>query len=487
MGEDSRAARALLAVAAALAALMLYQLARRIVFPWDYYMWSESPLLTDLLKLSNGQPLYNDPADVNAYDYTPGLEYLTYALLRPFSLQLDVRACRVVCVAAGFGAAYFASRASSRSKRYTCFAFLVFALILFQNFTFDVCHPDNLYAAHVGATFLLCVLATSRASYRLALAAVAISALGVFAKQTAALSCVGVIAMLLVRHGRAWGLEKSLALAATGAAFFTGALALLLRDAQARFYLFDLVNDRQLQLFRAKDVWHDVAYFPHRALLVVCAALALTRRDAPAERAAWLALGTATLPAFVSLLKANATWNNLGVVDYWLALLVVPATWRMLGARGGAVAAGALFLLLVFVAPTKEAPSPGLYAYGRTLDERLRADLAAGRRVLLPHGMMPLLRAGSREVPLDRAATSVEFALAGRSALAGTRARIEARYYDRIYCVVPAYPRDVLDAIEASYREVERLPGDETRRAGDEYTAGYQGFVHDPVRVMDRR
>jgi hypothetical protein len=457
---------------------MLYELARRVVFPWDYYIWSESPFLTNLLKISNGQSLFGDPRDVNAYVYAPGPEYVTYALLRPLSLQLDVRACRVVSVLVGLGAAYLGSRGSR-------LALLAFALVLFKNFTFDVCHPDNFYAAHAGATFVLCALASSRESFRLALAAVVVAALGVLAKQSAALSCAGVLTALLVLHGRAWGLRRSLALGATAAAVLGAALALLLHDARARFFLFELVNDRPLELFRARWLVNDVVFVPHRAILVAAAAVVWMRGGDRAERAAWLALGAEVAPSLLAYFKTTGTWNNLGIVDYWLALLVIPSLWRLVDVR--AAAGGALLLLLVAAFPTKLAPSPGQYAYGRALDERLGADLAAGRRVLLPHGTMPLLRAGSRDVPLDRAATSNELTLAGKSALGGTRARIEEQHYDRIYLVVPAYPKDVLDAIEATYRETERLPGDATPHVDDEYYTGYQGFLHEPVRVMERR
>jgi hypothetical protein len=83
---------------------MAYLVARRVVFPWDLYLWSESPFMTNMMKISAGESAFDPPADANSYVYAPGLEYLSFALLRPVSLQLDVRACRVVSILAGLAA-----------------------------------------------------------------------------------------------------------------------------------------------------------------------------------------------------------------------------------------------------------------------------------------------------------------------------------------------------------------------------------------------
>ena len=79
---------------AAIALLFLvlaYQLSARIQFPWDKMVWVESPFLTDMVKLSAGEPVFGTIEDGNSFVYSPGLTYLSYALLKPFGLQLDIR------------------------------------------------------------------------------------------------------------------------------------------------------------------------------------------------------------------------------------------------------------------------------------------------------------------------------------------------------------------------------------------------------------
>ena len=69
-------ATVLIAISLALLAVLTVEVALRVVFPWDLVMWSESPFLTNMLKLTNGTPLYTAPDDVNSYLYAPGLELL---------------------------------------------------------------------------------------------------------------------------------------------------------------------------------------------------------------------------------------------------------------------------------------------------------------------------------------------------------------------------------------------------------------------------
>src|SRR4029077_46413 len=100
-----QAERALHVFALALLALLVLELAARIPFGCDLYLWSESTFMTNMLKLANHLPLYSDPTDLNSFVYAPGLDYLTYALLAPLGRALDIRFCRLVNVLIGFGAA----------------------------------------------------------------------------------------------------------------------------------------------------------------------------------------------------------------------------------------------------------------------------------------------------------------------------------------------------------------------------------------------
>src|SRR6267154_4215920 len=89
--------------------ISVIETALRIRFPWDLYIWAESPFMTDMIKLDHHLPVFTAPADGNSFVYSPGLEYITFALLKPFGLELDIRFCRLVSVlisvlAAGCGA-----------------------------------------------------------------------------------------------------------------------------------------------------------------------------------------------------------------------------------------------------------------------------------------------------------------------------------------------------------------------------------------------
>lgn len=106
------------------------------------------------MKLAQGLPIYTDPHDLNSYVYSPGLEYVTYAVLAPFGRGLDVRFCRLVNVVIGFAAAFTAATLASRlstalggrpRRREATIVFLVATFIVFANVTAAVPHPDNLH------------------------------------------------------------------------------------------------------------------------------------------------------------------------------------------------------------------------------------------------------------------------------------------------------------------------------------------------------
>ena len=216
----------LVAVAVALLVALLAEEVPRVLFPWDLRYFSESPFLTDMMKLSSGAGMYASPEDGNSYIYAPGLGYVTFAILRPFGAQLDIRACRAVSVAIGFASAAVAGgvvhrllsllgdRPGGRASRIiaTCAA----ALLIFINYTADACHPDNLYGLHAMALIALTFAAIDVSSYRRAVLAISFAALGITVKQTAVLGLVGSAAVLIYFCGRGWGLARSALLVAWG-------------------------------------------------------------------------------------------------------------------------------------------------------------------------------------------------------------------------------------------------------------------------------
>jgi len=150
----------------------------RIVFPWDMYLWSESPFMTNMLKLHNHQPVYSTPADGNSFVYSPGLEYLTFALLKPFGLELDIRFCRLVStllgvMAAGFGALAVrrlagSTIAAARTRIFFIATWCVIWLVLSKNFLADITHPDNIHMFHATLIFWLCLSALETKRFGLA-------------------------------------------------------------------------------------------------------------------------------------------------------------------------------------------------------------------------------------------------------------------------------------------------------------------------------
>jgi hypothetical protein len=82
-----------------LACDLIRRMILRALFPLDLWIWSESPFLTNLLKLQAGVPLWGPPSDTNSFVYSPGLEYACRFLLSPFRLQFDITYLRAVAIA----------------------------------------------------------------------------------------------------------------------------------------------------------------------------------------------------------------------------------------------------------------------------------------------------------------------------------------------------------------------------------------------------
>jgi hypothetical protein len=491
-------------------ALAAWQLAMRVPFRWDMYIWSESPFLTNMLKLTAGQPVYTSPDEANSFIYSPGLEYLTYALLRPFGVQLDIRYCRAVSVAL----AVLASMALGRCARVlaeslfpgdrvrrvapttTAFAFLV----IYRNFTSDVPHPDNLHIFHASVTLALVFEAVRRGSTGLGAAAVAFASLGVLAKQVAVPSAFGVwaaLAVALVSGRRLVVAAPLLALAAVSTAL---SVALLWSSHWGRFYTYDTPSAHGVELAKVQLLATQVL-FESRVLLLTLALAAVAwctcsaRRPAARLTIAYLLVGAAEFGlCLLAHLKPMGAWNNLAGMEAWAVVPVVPlllACLRGVGpfvALGSGVRPAALVFGLVLAAgfvPRKLPPTLAHAEHCRTLQRFVARDLKGGKRVLVAHGATFLIRNGRRDVPLDRANSLLELNVAGNHDFAATRGRIVDKYYDTIYLNSDWYPAEIRAAIERNYREVARVPG--TIDQGKFwYVNGYQGLTID-TRVLERK
>ena len=456
----------------------------RVTYPYDHLIWSESPFLTNMLKLHNDVELYGPPADANSFVYSPGLEYLSYAVLRPLGLHLDLVACRVVNVMVGVLAAVLAGRfmlrvADEQGARATgtdraalaVFMTACAALVLLKNFTFDVCHPDNLHALHVAGGLALAHWAMRKQSLRASVAVAALLGFGLLLKQTVALGGIGSAVALAIIGRRQWGRSTAgwvifAATATTG----LSAYWLLVHQPHGQFWLLDVLREHAVTITKLDQLFTNdlplhrgVLYFGAAALCV--RALAGDNEEARNSAVLWLATGaTAAAPALLAYAKHLGLFNNLVVIDLWAALLVVPTLLSMARAyldkptgEAGAVAAGALALLSLGLYPTKRVPTEEHRRYGRELERALRNDLDAGRSVLVAHGTAAWIRAGMRDVPLDRSNSVLELQLAKLQHQAHTSKRFAAKHYDRVYVSWPPYDLETLKALEANYRRQETI------------------------------
>ena len=467
-------------------AVLVVETALRIPFPWDLYAWSESPFLTNMMKLDQHQPIYTTPADGNSFVYAPGLEYICYAVLKPLGLELDIRWDRLVSTllgvfAAGFGALSAVRLARpvvgmARTKSFFVVTWGLVWLVLSKNFMADIDHPDNLHFLHATIIFWLCLVAVDTKRFGIALLSMFIAGFGLFTKQTEMISFLGLLAAYGIFN--AWGWQRWFVLAAVGAGTLALSAGLLWHDPFARFWTFQLLTEHQ-KMWPTKlyPMFTDI-FSMDRGPLVFLGIIAfpcLWSLGGALRRGlvCWVCVGFfAALPNVSAYLKTMGIYNDLIIMEIWLVILVWPfigmllerlpqlfsareaggvITWerRMLPLGVGALA----FLFLVLLVPMKVPPRPGDMAFGRAIEDGVTADLKAGRKVLLTHSTAALIRAGVKEAPRDRANSVLELVAGDVGNLADIKTRINAHYYDRIYLVVGKwYHDDITNCIMQNYK-----------------------------------
>jgi hypothetical protein len=490
------------ALAVALALALVINELPRMLFPWDYKMFSEAALLTDMLKMTAGQGPHTNPADCNSYIYAPGLQYVTFALLRPLGLQLDIRACRAVCVAIGVASAIvtgglgcrFGSALAGRSlgagpRVVSC---VIAAGIIFKSYLCDGLHPDNLYGLHAMLLIVLLSAAVSSSRFDAALVAIAFAGLGILVKQTAVLGFGGAAAVLLWFRARQWGPLRSAIVLAWGLAWL-GLASYVLLHGPGRFWTMTLVSHHGVEWFRR--YWllqHYTGEMPYRMLLMLTFAPSLlyvamrSRGDLALQRllVVWAAIGvTEIAPSLASYFKAWGFWNNLTIIDLWMAVPVIGALTYAIRASGDAkgvrpiLALGVVVTFLASLAPTRSWPTHAEYEFGRALDASIARDKAEGRRVFLSLGEAALVHNGIVDVPLDRWSSVSELEIGGLATLTATKKRFDDRYYQKLY-LVQTPPPEIQAIIDARYHPVGRIVGGEPPRV-DWDQIGTMMFMHD--------
>ena len=477
----------LAAIAAVYALYSAWVVGVRVQYPYDHFIWSESPFLTNMLKLHNGVALYGPPSDANSFVYSPGLEYLCYAILSPFDLHLDLRACRAVNVGVGVfavaAATQFMLASVDRDNKFKgidrAAVAILFAstagLVLLKNFTFDVCHPDNLHALHLAAGIAMGARALDKESFGWSVLTAAVLGFGILLKQTCALGGLG-IAVFLALAGRSWwGWRKSALI--VGASIATMALSawwLLVHHAHGSYWLYEVLMQHDKVIGKLEYLWgHDLVSI-HRMPLYFGAVyfglvgLTETDRRKRARVGLWLFAGVfGAFPGVLGYIKKLGLYNNIVVIDLWAAMLVVPRLYEwcrtgldLNGKRANVVAASVLTILVVGLYPVKRAPLSAHYRYGRELEKLLTEDIAAGRKVLVAHGTAAWIRAGLRTVPLDRSNSVLELDIGGDARRAHTAKRFQGQDYDRIYIGWPRYSERIEGTLGRRYvRMATRVDG----------------------------
>lgn len=450
--------------------------------------------------------MWGDPSDANSGFYAPGLEYICYALLRPFQLHLDIRACRIIHITIGLAGAILAAGAAltmlRETKRYSVAAarwilFAAFALTSNRNLTFDVCHPDNLHLLHAGAVFYLTYKAAASGNFIIGLAACAVGSIGIFTKQTAFLGGMAAAGALTVIHYKNWSAAKIAALLILSIVVTAASILLLFLNDGARFYILEIFGSETLLFDKSKQLIADIMTSPARTMLYLSAPASFlyfwfsSNVNDRKFAFCWLFLSIETLSGLAAYFKIGAIENNIGIVDAWCAWIVVPALWSGFlvksreGAAGAASFAGALLLILLLtLVPTKVAPSQREYVWAEMLQDKISADAKLNKKILLPHGAPALIRAGIYTVPFDRMVSVYEYLLARREFLmAGIRKRVVEKYYDRIYLFMAWFGDDIIKLIYENYHESERVDG--LGSSPEIHASGFQGMMNSPVIILE--
>jgi hypothetical protein len=416
---------ALIATAAVALAVRVAHVALLATMPCEVY-WPEAPLLVNALKLDAHQPLYGPPELLDSYTYSPGIDLLHHALLRPLGAELALPAHRVVALleeAAGIAVL----TASVRTHAPGVAVAIVLALAALANPLAPAAHADHalLLLFAVAASLLVAEERWRRGAWWAALVLVTPLAFA-FKLSGAGLGAGLFAAFLLERRFR-----PALAVAASGAV----ALATIpLFDATLGRFSFYAIR---VQASHPME-WGRAIALPLTAAGVLAvaaaAALLLARRERTAAPPAARRLAVLTLAAFAASLPAFAKYagreNNL-------ALLVVGATAVLVVAlRGRAAAVLAALTLVVLVQPRlPDAPlaerADAVADEARVVDT-LTSDRAAGRTTLLLVHAEAWIDAGHRDVPHDRAHSAIELFYGGHPEADLLFQRIAGGRYDTV-------------------------------------------------------
>jgi hypothetical protein len=369
---------------------------------------------------------------------------------------------------------------------------------------------------HFSILLFLILASVQKQSLVLGGLATLVGGLGFLAKQTSVLACGAPVVSL------GWLFRKRplvvLGLFVTGVAATAALVFGFLADGNAWLWAFEVPRNQPIRLLKIVKVFRSFAAWPDAGVVLIwLIALLVLYLRAGGHRQwplpfpiflSWLMAGIfLAWPSLASFVKIRGSWNNLAIIEIWMAVLALPVLASEIreprpsqrddpGASGsrpigiGSLATRSLVILglacfIGSLMPTKLAPDDRHLKFGDTLTAMIQDDVKQGKSVLLSHGTMPLLLAGLGGTPLDRAITILELETAGMAASAGTARRIKAHAYDRIYLTKRIwYGRALNDLLDTYYEPVGEIPG---APVFEGYRAGFQPFLLGPAVIMEPR
>jgi hypothetical protein len=484
-----------LAALTTIALSSLYEISGYLRVPVDLLAWSESPFITDVLKLRLGAPLFTPPGDNNSYPYTPGTQIVTYALASALGGGDSIPFMRVVLFSYSVAAALIGVAVCDRlarhflagEYRHRALWLGIWAALLFlfatepQFNTYSIAlHNDGLaLLVSLLAYWLIVRHATTAARWTIPLMAV-LPALGFLVKQNMLL-WAGVFTVYLWLDGRT-RVRSVAAFAATSAvcaAVVMGGSSLLLGEAY-RYWIFRALGEKNVSL--ARSVLHSLQAGAYWIMGLAGGALLALRSGTRRGLAPWISWALVLgVEGYTSGLGFTSNHLGPGIVigGCWL-LAALPRlvgyadalrpAWRRLAAEAMAAAAlvalpGALGLVRQ---PRSMVPSD-LDRYIAEIEREFAGSdpasilLDTGTWIYFREGVLVKDRSAPVSVHVASNATEIE-----RENLIDTIGRIERRTYGKILARRLDSPEtwyDFLDrgsgvkrAILDNYQEVRRIP-----------------------------
>jgi len=416
--------------------------------PTDMLVWSERPLLVNLLKLRAGEVFYGPPDLVNSYSYSPGLELLQYTLLRPFGLELSLLAHRLLGLGwqlATTATLLLALRPHLSARLSPQARWLLAATtlgVVCSSLLAPHVHPDHAMMVCFGAAIWL-VLDDAQLDRRRAVALVAVPVLATAFKLTGAGVGLGLVAAF------AWQRDgKRLLLLGLAGVLALGTIPLF--DAtlgQFSRYAIRLQASHPMEWARA---WSIPATASGKVWLLSLLVLAARCWQFPggsvaraATRVALLTagFGVTSLLAFVKHGGRENSLLPLAIGGFVVIVVCVLSDERSSSTREG-TAAGAFssqqlasitLALLLLATPRFEPLTSTVRARLVDMHARQVDWLKAGQARQLSFwtsSTAAYIDAGMRTVPRDVLSSAAELELGNEPAYAGFAQRMSSAYYD---------------------------------------------------------